>query len=149
MPHRQLNITAENVFTAPILVRGGDTAAISISGSFSVTGTGIVLQRSFDGTANWRDVPNPDGSTGWTSAVEASYYADESSFLRLGVKTGNYGSGAALVRLGTDRAQPWQTWQDGVAMHGDGALGVFAAVAYRAAGSFGGGGALGANATAP
>lgn len=104
MPHRTLTISAENTFTSFIVLRGGDTASISVSGSFSGT---VVLQRSFDGLTAYRDVANPDGTVGWTSPIETSYFADESSYLRIGIKTGGFVSGNATVRIGTDRAQPF------------------------------------------
>jgi hypothetical protein len=85
-----------------------------------------LCSEALTGHTGWRDIPNPDGSIGWTAAIEASYYADEASFVRIGIKSGNYGSGAALVRIGTDREQVWSNSPAQAAYQ---ARGTFAAVA--------------------
>ena len=99
MPHRELSIGAENTFTPPLALRAGDTATISVSGTFSAT---VTLQREFaDALGTWHDVAT------YTQATETSYTAPETEYIRIGVKTSGFTSGAAVVRIGTDRAQPW------------------------------------------
>ena len=82
-------IGAENTFTSPLTIRPDVRVAISISGAATAT---VFLQRQIDGS-NWRDVQS------WTSDIEATYVADTGCLLRLGVKTGGYGSGTATCRL--------------------------------------------------
>lgn len=84
------DITAQNTFTDPLVVQAGERAAISSSGG--ATSTTVTLQRRLDG-ANWRDVQS------WVADVEASYQADAACELRLGVKTGGFGSGTQALRL--------------------------------------------------
>ncbi|MBI1313681.1 hypothetical protein GC176_20505 [bacterium] len=91
-----LDIDAEDEFTDGLLVKAGEAVSISISGSFTAT---ITLQRNLNGS-DWNDVPLPDGSAGWTAPTEMTYFADETGFLRIGVKTGDFGSGSPTVRLG-------------------------------------------------
>ena len=99
MPHRELSIGAENVFTPPLALRAGDTATVSVSGTFSAT---VTLQREFaDALGTWHDVAT------YTQATETSYTAPETEYIRIGVKTSGFTSGAAVCRIGTDRAQPW------------------------------------------
>ena len=76
----------------------GGAVSISISGTFSAT---VTLQRMLDGS-NWRNVPLPDSSAGWTAPTEMTYLPDEPGYLRLGVLSGNYSSGGAVCRLGTN-----------------------------------------------
>ncbi|KKN52666.1 hypothetical protein LCGC14_0610600 [marine sediment metagenome] len=92
------DIIAQNTFTDALVninsVRGRATAtrvSISVSGTFGAT---VTLQRRLDGT-NWRDVSN------WTTTTEESYIVDQRVDLRIGVKTGNFTSGTAVVRLGS------------------------------------------------
>lgn len=89
---------AENVWTREIAVEGGASISVSVAGTFDAT---VVLQRMLDG-ANWRSVPNADGTVGWTGPTEQVYDADESCRLRLGIPIGNYVSGTAICRLGRD-----------------------------------------------
>jgi hypothetical protein len=84
------SVVAENSFTAALTINAGERVAISSSGG--ATSTTVTLQRRFDGS-NWRDVQS------WVADVEASYQADAAAELRLGVKTGGYGSGTQVCRL--------------------------------------------------
>ena len=85
------SVTAENTFTSSLELDYNDRSSISVSGTWSGT---VTLQRKIDGT-NWRDVAS------WTSNIEASYCADEFGDIRIGIKTGDFSSGTAVVRLGT------------------------------------------------
>lgn len=80
----------ENEFTAPFLLAKDQKGSISLSGTFSAT---VTIQRRVDGAA-WRDVDS------WTAATEKDFYASEAQEIRIGIKTGDYTSGAADVRLG-------------------------------------------------
>jgi len=91
-------ITAQNTFSEALPLQSGEKCSISISGTFSAT---VSLQRRFDGAdGSWNDVATPEGDAGWTVPVESTYEADENCEVRLGVKTSNYTSGTANVRLG-------------------------------------------------
>lgn len=85
-----VDVDAENTFTSALTVAAGQRVAISSSGG--ATSTTVTLQRRLDG-ANWRDVQS------WVADVEASYQADAACELRLGVKSGAYGSGTQVCRL--------------------------------------------------
>ncbi len=119
MPHQLQAITAENWFTVPLTLRAGDLASVSVTGTFSGT---ITLQRRMDGMVAYADIANPDGTVGWTAPIQATYYADEAQLLRVGIKTGGYGSGTATVRLGTDRQQIFGILADGMICAGAGAF---------------------------
>ena len=93
------SVAAQNTFTDPLQMDAGETASISFINASSFVGT-IMLQRKFSGQTTWQDVPDPDGTFGWTTATEQSYTADEKCDIRLGCKTAGYTSGTATVRLG-------------------------------------------------
>lgn len=84
-----MNISAQNTFTAPVLVQGGDTFDISISGTFVAT---VVVQRSKDG-ATWLDVES------FTAPAEKTGVSGSAWYYRLGVKTGGYTSGTVVAEL--------------------------------------------------
>ena len=86
------SITAQNTFTdAFASVPANIRMSVSISGTYVAT---VTLQRMCDGT-NWRDIQS------WTSTVaEVTYHADENCSVRIGVKTGDFTSGTAVLRLG-------------------------------------------------
>lgn len=94
------SITAENTFTNAIQVTGvGATRnfAIQITGTFVGT---VHLQRSLDSDAGpWADV---SGTGPWTAPVSTSLtdgLDNQIAWYRIGIKTGNYTSGTAEVRL--------------------------------------------------
>lgn len=88
----ELSISAENTFTPAFKVGGAiPRASLSISGTFVAT---VTVQRRLDGV-NWRDV-DPE----FTTEDEKTYESDEVGEIRMGIKTGNYTSGAALCRIG-------------------------------------------------
>lgn len=82
------SITAQNTFTDPITVRG--LFNFSLSGTWSGT---VTLQRSFDGST-WLDVAT------YTANIEDVGEEGELGVLyRAGIKTGEFTSGTAVVRI--------------------------------------------------
>jgi hypothetical protein len=84
------SIAAENTFTTAVQLEGNFN--ISISGTFVAT---VFVQRSTDGT-NWRDVNS------FTAPFEGTGFEPEVMYYRIGVKTGGFTSGTAVVRLGRE-----------------------------------------------
>lgn len=95
-------ITAENTFTNAIRITGVGTDrvfAIEITGTFVAT---VTLQRSLTSDSGpWTDLgvgaPGP-----WTAPTAESYddnLDNQIAFYRLGVKTGDFTSGTAVVQL--------------------------------------------------
>lgn len=85
------SITAQNQFTEPAEFDVARPFNLSVAGTF--TGT-VTLQRSFDGGTTWRDV--------WSTSQPAEEIVDtpEPDVLwRAGIKTGNFGTGSASIRL--------------------------------------------------
>lgn len=83
-------ITAQNTFTSSVSFSVG-LFDLSVSGTFSAT---VTLQRSFDSGSTWHDVET------FTAAEEAVVdNADNTVKWRIGVKTGQFTSGTANVRL--------------------------------------------------
>lgn len=83
------SITAQNTFTDAVTLKAGETADISISGTFTAT---VTVQRKIDGT-NWRDVGT------YTSSEETVYTAGGDHEMRVGVKTGDFTSGTVNVLI--------------------------------------------------
>jgi len=84
------DITAENTFSDGLYVVGDFN--LSISGTFVAT---ITVQRSFDQGSTWRDVdtfPAPIETAGSDPEPVVVY--------RAGVKTGDFTSGTASIRIG-------------------------------------------------
>jgi len=91
------DITAENTFTSATSPKsnpkdnGVGHLTISISGTWVGS---VTLQRSFDAGSTWVDVKS------YTSNDEESLYDPTAGIqYRIGIKTGNYTSGTASVRL--------------------------------------------------
>lgn len=85
------SIGAQNTFTDAAEFDPSRKFNVSVSGTFSAT---VVLQRSFDGGSNWKDVDS------WTAAAERTVENNEPNVLhRIGIKTGGYTSGTAVVRI--------------------------------------------------
>lgn len=84
------SIAAQNTFTTGVQLEGNFN--ISISGTFSAT---VVVQRSTD-NSNWYDVNS------FTAPFEGTGFEPEVMYYRIGVKTGGYTSGTAVVRLGRE-----------------------------------------------
>ena len=89
--NQSASITAQNTFTTAMTVLTEERISISVSGTFVGT---VTLQRQMDAT-NWRDVET------WTTEIERTYLSDEKQKVRIGIKTGDFTSGTAVVRLGT------------------------------------------------
>jgi len=87
MPNVTADITAQNTFTDAIQVK--DYFNLSISGTFAAT---VTVQRSLDGST-FLDVDN------FTSPIETYGFDPEPYFYRVGVKSNEFGSGTASVRL--------------------------------------------------
>ena len=87
------DITAQNVFTDGVDVRGQQNADVSIAGTFVAT---VWIQRSFDGGVTWRDIES------FSAPTEKTYKAGSDAKIRIGVKTGGFTSGtvSALIRYG-------------------------------------------------
>jgi len=83
-------LTAQNTFTDALQVDKEERVSVSV---VDVSDSTVTIQRQIDGS-NWRDVEN------WTADIETSYWADERCLLRIGIKTGNYGTDTVVVRLG-------------------------------------------------
>src|SRR5689334_11431295 len=111
MPHITKLITSQDSFTTPLTLRTNDLASISVSGTWSGK---VVVQRQMDGMTTWEDIASPDGTVGWTSNIQTTYVADDATLLRIGCRSGDFGSGTINVRLGTERSQPFGT-QHGLA----------------------------------
>jgi len=94
------SITAQNVFTNAIQVIGVGTArsfSITITNTFVAT---VTLQRSVDTSAGpWADVATPGPWTAPVATTLADGLDNSIVYYRIGVKTGNYTSGTADVRL--------------------------------------------------
>lgn len=93
------SISAQNVFSNAIKVTGissGRKFQINISGTFSAT---VVLQYSLiAATGPWVDVSGES----WTSPVNTDYtdgFDNSIIWYRIGIETGNYVSGTAVVNL--------------------------------------------------
>jgi len=84
------DISAENTFSDGLYVEGD--FSFSISGTFVGT---VTVQRSFDAGATWRDVDT------FTAPTETAGYDGEPIVVyRAGIKTGDYTSGTASIRIG-------------------------------------------------
>lgn len=84
------SIAAQNTFTDGLYTVGSFN--LSISGTFSAT---VTVQRSFDVGVTWADVDT------FTAPIETAGYDPEVVVLyRAGVKTGDYTSGTAVLRIG-------------------------------------------------
>jgi len=88
MPETTKDIGAENTFSDALRIK--ENFNLSISGTFSAT---VTVQRSLDGVT-WRDVDT------FTAPIETYGFDPEPFFYRAGVKTGDYSSGTASVRIG-------------------------------------------------
>lgn len=94
------SISAENTFSDPIRITGVDSArrfAIIITGTWSGT---VTLQYSVAEPGSW-----VDATLGTFTGNVAMSYDDtldnQDIYYRIGIKTGNYGSGTASVSLST------------------------------------------------
>jgi hypothetical protein len=84
------DISAENTFSDGIYVEGD--FSFSISGTFVGT---VTVQRSFDAGSTFRDVDS------FTAPIETAGFDGEPIVVyRAGIKTGDYTSGTASIRIG-------------------------------------------------
>lgn len=93
-------ISAQNTFTRSIQTRG--VFNFSVSGTFVAT---VTIQRSFD-IFDENGVQIPDASKTWhdLETYTAPYQdigiqPEETAVIRAGVKTGDYTSGSAVLRI--------------------------------------------------
>lgn len=82
------SITAENTWSDSIEIKG--SFDLSISGTFVAT---VTVQRSFDGGSSWSDVDT------FTSPTETYGVQPHFANYRVGVATGDFTSGTAVVAL--------------------------------------------------
>lgn len=86
---RDRSIESENLFTDAAEILGYFN--ISISGTWAGT---VTVQRSFDSGSTWFDVAT------WTdNTQEYGFEPERDVQYRVGIKTGEFGSGTAVVRL--------------------------------------------------
>lgn len=84
------DVSAENTFSDGLYVVGDFN--LSISGTFVGT---VTVQRSFDQGSTWRDVDT------FTAPIETAGSDPEPVVVyRAGIKTGEYTSGTASIRIG-------------------------------------------------
>lgn len=90
------SVSAQNTFTSSIRVTGSGTArsfSISLTGTWVAT---VTLQRSFDNGVSWIDVTTYAANTATTYSDGLT---DQEVLYRIGVKTGGYTSGTAVLDL--------------------------------------------------
>ena len=85
-------VSAQSTWSSPLSVCR-TYYDISVSGTFTAT---VSVQRSFDGGTTWRTV------TTYTSAKEDTALEPCNVLVRIGVDTGNYSNGSAVVLLQCD-----------------------------------------------
>jgi hypothetical protein len=96
------SISAQDIFTDEIKVSGVGTPGrrfnIVVSGTWSGT---VTVQRSIGEPGSWADVPGLSftGNTTQTYGDDLADYADLVVYYRIGIKTGDYASGTAVVSL--------------------------------------------------
>lgn len=83
-------ITAQNTFTDIMQIDKGQSVAVSISGISSTT---VTLQRRYNAAGDWRDIST------YTADAEFDYLAATGMEIRLGVKTGDFGSGTVIIDM--------------------------------------------------
>ena len=92
--YREVSITEADTFTEPLPLGAGDRASLTVDIGTSTT---VTVQRRFDNgvvKSAWYDVES------YASDLGLTYEADEHQEIRLGVKSGNYGSGTTTARIG-------------------------------------------------
>jgi hypothetical protein len=85
------SLAAENTFSDVLETRG--SFGFSLSGTFVAT---VTVQRSRD-NSTWRDVDS------WTAPSEEVGFEPNPMYYRVGIKTGGYTSGTAVVELNDDQ----------------------------------------------
>lgn len=100
---KTVSATAEDTFTAAVKVEGSGTErtlSVAISGTWSAT---VHLQRSYDGGSTWVDYRSYTSNT----EVDVRDELSQTVHYRLGVKTGNFGSGTAVLTLTYAGGETW------------------------------------------
>lgn len=90
-------LVAQNTFTTGLRTPKNTLASISVAG---VVDSIITLQRRFAGPDSWAVPTAWNDLESWSANVEGSYQSDEECELRLGIKTGDYGSDTVICRVG-------------------------------------------------
>lgn len=94
------SITAQNTYTSNLEVQG----YVSLSVSGIAGGSIVTVQRSFDGGSTWKDVET------YTTDIETYGFEPEPVTYRVGVKSGEFGSGTVAVRLGREGRNRFETF---------------------------------------
>lgn len=94
------SISAQNTFTTALDVQG--YVGLSVDGIAG--GTVVTVQRSYDAGSTWKDVES------YTADIETYGFEPEPVLYRVGVKTGDYGSGTVAVRLGREGRNRFETF---------------------------------------
>lgn len=94
------SITAQNTFSNALDVQG----YFSLSVSGIAGGTIVTVQRSFDAGSTWKDVE------AYTTDIETYGFEPEPVTYRVGVKSGEFGSGTASIRLGREGRNRFETY---------------------------------------
>jgi len=89
----QASLSAQNTFSDTLEVRGHFN--FSLSGTFVAT---VTVQRSRD-NSTWRDVDT------FTAPSEEVGFEPNPMFYRVGIKTGAYTSGTAVIELNEDQSR--------------------------------------------
>lgn len=96
------SISAQNTFTDPILISGSGTfreMTVVITGTWSAT---VTVQRSFGTPGSWVDWKN---YTTNQNVVLDDTLDGSDIYYRIGIKTGNYSSGTAVVEISNDSGE--------------------------------------------
>lgn len=94
------SITAQNTFTSALDVQG----YFSLSVDGIAGGSIVTVQRSFDAGSTWKDVET------YTADIETYGFEPEPVQYRVGVKSGEFGSGTTSVRLGREGRNRFETF---------------------------------------
>ena len=94
------SITAQNTFTTALDVQG----YFSLSVDGIAGGSIVTVQRSFDAGSTWKDVET------YTADIETYGFEPEPVSYRVGIKTGDFGSGTTVVRLGREGRNRFETF---------------------------------------
>ena len=97
--NKSATITAENQFTDALELTCGEAASVSIIYG-TLAATTLVVQRKLPGQATWQDITDENGASSYTASVEGDFVATERCLIRVGCKTGGFGSGSGTVRVG-------------------------------------------------
>lgn len=94
------SVTAQNSFSNTLKIQG----YFSLSVNGLAGGTIATVQRSFDGGSTWKDVES------YSVDTETYGFEPEPVMYRVGVKSGDFGSGTAVLRLGREGRNRFETF---------------------------------------